>query len=243
MGSLTNRLETWALLQPIFDSISKEFTIDSVETIESGVFKLNTCNTLWLTKDVKDVLNEKFVTIGSVIYTLVDVDFNKSITVKGSAMPTVKTFDIPEFFRFRGTILAQNALVVDLVGNEIPMIWMHNPTPERDPDKWEEIIERESACDIYFFDQFNKNDWRTEDHFRVVIRAMRNLAEAFVQALRDSPIVYSYEGLEKTIIDLAEFGVYGTSKENVKEVFDMYVSGCQLKIKIPFIEGCSDCSC
>jgi hypothetical protein len=228
---------TFELLLPIVASISKTFYPKAIVSNTDGSFTITTCDTLWITIGYS-------VTVNLLVYTILSVDPNVSITVFGPSLPMLIPFDIyPPIFT-HGTMLAKSKELKDRSSgfDKYPMIYMHDRTIENHDEDQLSAIERTSDCDFYFMIDVNPESWETLDHDRNAIKPMRNLLYAFKKAL-----VYDNPGLigiidESTIIDNANWGEYIQSVGNVKMSLPDKLSGSYLKIKIPFLFS-TDCDC
>jgi hypothetical protein len=219
--------ETWELLLPILNTINKTFTVSSVIDNGNGTFKLNTCNTLWLTINYN-------LTIGAETYKIIDVEPNEWVLLQGVNAPILTSFDVYSPFKFHGTIIAQseelNATPISF--NKFPMIYLHEITRERFNVNEEETIDRESECDLYFMVDCNIQNWLTNDHYKYAIRPMRNLLFETITALKLANNVGIFTDFE--VFDQAKWGVYIADKGHKSKIFKDDLSGTQLRITIPF---------
>ena len=217
------------MLEPVVSAIPKTFTADSIDALGGGVYRLNSCDTLWLT------LNRK-VAIGATIYTITDLEPNQWVKVSGSLAPSTDTFDIYTPFFRHGTIIATNEELnrKHLHTDKLPMIYLHEITRERFSSDPEIAQDRESECDLHFLTDANFRDWKVVDHYKYAIAPMRNLLFAFVNQLKNSTFVGEFD--EYDVLDHAKWGVFIADRGSEKGIFDDQLSGSQLRINIPFLK-------
>lgn len=228
--------QTYDLLLPIFNGVSKTFEATDVTDNSDGTFTLNTCNTLWLHPAGNRVLS-----IDNVDYSIEDIEPNEWVKLRGSIAPAL-TFDIYPPSPFHGTVLAQNELLnqIENSKDKLPMIWLHEITRETFEASEELLADRESDCDIYFMTDANLEQWITPDHDKYAIKPMRNLCMAFIEQLENEANVDPNFKFE--VFDHANFGVYLESKGHVRTTFNDKMSGTQLRITIQFNKDLN-CTC
>ena len=229
------KAETFKLLEPIVTGINNIFFIDLITDLTGGVYRLDSCNTLWASPGY-------YVEIDAIKYKIIDIVVNESITIKGDTLPTATNFDMYLPFFVHGTILATNEELKakQLAKNKFPMIYLHEITRERHYTN-ESTLDRESDCDIYFLVDADFESWLTNDHYSYAIAPMRNLLFAFIDSLSSNlGLIANFESFET--FDHAKFGVYMSSQGHTKNIFDDRLSGTNLKITVPFLKN-SQCSC
>lgn len=233
------RRATYEILQDVIQTMNhtitgKEYTtwIDNTD----GTFTLQTCSTLWVRQGMS-------VTIDGVNYKVVSVNNNSSITITAASAPVVTSFDIqlPNFMH--GTIIFVNEEVTanDDLDAEFPMIFLHEPTTEtvnRNP------MDREgmrSECDLYFLATTNLENWKNADHYALAVAPMRNMANAFVDALE------VFMGVIQPLPDytMEDRVRWGRANINgyVKELINANLSGTSLKISPQFEKTICTCEC
>lgn len=232
---------TYELLEPIIAAIEKDITIQSVTVISTGNYKLNVCNSRWATVGFS-------VTIGSVVYKIIAIVPNVSITVTGSSQPGVVKFNlyIPVFYH--GTIeVAENKLNEKVSGSlsstfKLPAIWLHEPVDESNTLGGSYAIARESKCELFFLIDANFSTWSQDDHYDMAIKPMRQLIMAFMTAVEKSRTV-NYDLIETySTYDLPRFGRYTAYSTVKKTMFAQYeMSGTKLGITLPFIRMAETC--
>ncbi len=230
------RTETFELLKPVVESIPNVFYADNIIDNTGGSYTLETDNTLWLSPGFK-------ITIDSVIYKITGMVANESITIKGESLPVLTEFDIYNPFFIHGTILATKAELKAKEQNntKFPVIYLHEITGETTIKDVESIIDKKSDYTLFFLVDADFENWLTVDHYRYSIAAMRNLKDAFIEALEASPGKIGFIDTYETY-DHAKFGEYFASKGHVTNIFDEKTSGTELKITIPFIKNfCCNC--
>ncbi len=235
------RTQTYLLVKEIVDHINLSFHTSEIQVITPasagvlGVYKLLTCNTLWLTKGF-DII------IDSVTFEVVSIDAS-SVTITGPSLPVLKTFDIypPKFFH--GTVRAtvEEYDKRELLRDRLPMIWLKEMLKETFDKSPTSQIERISQCQLFFMIDFSE-DWNYDEHCMFAVQPMRNLAEAFDAACVKCKIVGNMDKVSYEQRDHVKFGVYVESQGNVKKIFNANLTGTEINTPIPFKHNKICCS-
>lgn len=230
-----SKKDTFALLEPIINTIDNSIIINSIVDLTGGKYTLNICNTKWITIGAT-------VTIGANEYKVIDFILNESVTVTGTVLPVLLTFNISIPFKFAGTIIATNEELsnINFTWKKFPMVYLHEIVREKHNNNPELKLDRDSECDLYFLVDSNNPKWLTKDHKKYAINPMRSLLFALIDALNKSKQVGLIDSYD--VFDHAKFGVYFADKGHTKKIFNDDLSGTQLRITIPFLKGI-DCPC
>lgn len=227
-------LETYELLKPIVEAIDCTINVDSITTSGNEV-TIYTCNTLWVTYGYE-------ITIGTDVYKVIDLQPNEWIKVKG-ATPTATSFQIYKPFFMHGTVLAQSEVLNEIAmsTDKLPLIYFQEIATESHENDEESLIDRTTECNFYFLVDANFQDWAVQDHYRYAIRPMRNLLQAFVEALKASTIIT--RDFKYSTLDHAKFGVYLNAQGHTKMIFNDELSGTQMRTNLIIEKDyvCSDC--
>lgn len=233
--------ETFELLRPVVSAIDLAFTGTEITDNADGTYTIETCNTKWVT-------NGFTLTIAGNQYTVVDIEPNEWIKVSGSVIPGALTFNINAPVFVHGTVLAAVSEYnqVEAVASRLPMIWLHEITKERINEDPGATLGRISDCDIYFMVDADMENFTTVDHYKYCIRPMRNLLQAFKEALRTSgTTLFNMSDrypLEYDQYDHARWGAYLRDKGHTGLWFNDGLSGTQMRINIPFKKTTLCCS-
>lgn len=226
--------ETYDILTDILEDIDLSFIGTSVEEVSTGVYKIYTEDTKWLTKGFT-------ITIDGIDYVIEDFEFNEWIKISGESIPEILEFDIYEPIFEHGTVLEQNELLnikrekqIDST-YRLPLIWLRERVNERFETDELLRLDRESDCQIFFLIDCNIEDWLRPDFDKYTIKPMRNLVAEVVRLLNESPRVQV--GFVYNVSDDARFGVYQDDKGTVKQTFSEALSGCGLRSTIPFLKS------
>ncbi len=227
---------TCDLIKIVVDAMNKKFRAKTITEISPasagvlGVYKLFSCNTLWMTIGFT-------ITIDSVDYTITEIDANVSVTIKGSVLPSIKVFDIYAPHYIFGTVMS----AIDQFDKEktaakrLPMIWLKQTLKETFNNDPLATIERESYCDLFFLADFQSN-WNNEQHKNNCVKPMRNLFDSFYNALLKSKIVKEMADYKYEQYDHVMFGIYAEQAGNLKNLFNANLTGTEVKINIPFLK-------
>lgn len=96
---------------------------------------------------------------------------------------------------------------------------------------------------LFFLDEANYQDWDTAEHYDQVVRPMINLGDMICQYIADSG---KFEAIEVAkFTNHAMFGLRFTNPKtadnysHVKNLVNEYVSGCELRLKVPIRKTCN----
>lgn len=219
------------LVRNIVDNIDK-----SISGTDSGTIgKLNFCQTKW-------ARTGKNIEGASTDYLITDFQNIEWISAEptqvGQPQFEPGTYYLPTPFYITGTKWATNrewTIADNDLGKKTPIIWLIETITERIMGR-ENSIEREMDLRLFFLDETNVTDFYTEDHRREVTIPMQNLAESFVESVRQNPI---YDNLDPyTIKTFSRFGVE-TDQGVFQNVLDANLSGVELNITLKkFKENC-----
>lgn len=232
---------TYELLLPIIASINGTIQINSVVANTDGSYTIYACNTLWASFGFN-------ITINGVVYKMISVDPNVSITVTGPSIPSVVLFTLypPKFYH--GSIKATETELNLKVNNnllqtdKLPMIWLHEPVDEWNVPQDEFAVARTSDCDLYFVGPANFQGWSQDDHYKYAIKPMRQLFSAFYDAMKLSGLVGEATIDKFRTNDLPRFGRYTATTGAEKTIFAQYeMSGTKVGISIPFLRNDVNC--
>lgn len=229
-----NTIQISERLNAIISQIDKSITCQSVTDNGNGIYTFNCAYTKWATKGYN-------VTIGLNTYKITDVTCNQSITVKGTVLPTQLTFDLyaPKFKH--GTIKkAAHELSLEIdYKNKLPLIFLHDVTNESIHFNEEESLGTEADCRLYFLTSNNIEDWTIAIGDTSGIQPMRSLVNEFLKVLSVSQYVNELNGIG-TVTNHNVFGTFD-DKGTIRNMFNEFLTGVQLRITIPFKKYCDCC--
>ncbi len=241
---MLDTLQTYDLLLPIVQAVNREIIVDEITDLTNNVYRLDTCNTLWVTKGYT-------VTIDAIDYRVTDIVPNESITITGTTLPTASSFLAEPFYFVHGTLRStkndQNNK--NKFYDKYPILWLHDIHDERFDRNPENIVGRFSDCTFYALITSDNDKWQTTEHDKYAIKPMRNLVNAFIRALiasRATNLDQDETAYTHTVRDHARFGHYQTSGDNsgnTEKLFNDSIGGARLRLEIPFLRTfcCSDC--
>lgn len=236
--------QIYELLVPIVEGMNRQITIDSV-TVNASSYTINTCHTLWATKGYT-------VEIGGTDYVITDILPDQWIEVTGADPIVAATFFLYPFYFVHGKLRPVNTEISreENAFDKYPMLWLHDITDEtfdRDPQN---RLGRKADCNFYALADGNQEGLpKIVDHDRYAIRPMRNLLNAFIDALIASQLTLLDKGTDASYYqhqmrDDALFGKYfngNNNSQNDGKFFNDDLSGTHLKINIPFKKSaCAD---
>ncbi len=196
----------------------------------NNYYTLTTCKTYYLIPGKR-----RYITIDSVKYTIIDVTNNTSITIIGSVLPPVITFDLPVPFYFNGTILQTNTEMAresDL-SKKTPMIFLRRPFNELldAADLVNTDVASIAQLTFYFLTEASFKDWLTCQHDKFAIKPMRNLMYEFIDMLkRNEKYIKRMTDYEAT--DQIKFGLVTQKGVESGGLFSNNYSGVQMDITL-----------
>jgi len=226
--------QTYNKLKVIIDQIDKSVICQSVVNNGNGTYTFACNYTKWLTAGYD-------VTIGLVTYTITSFVCNESITVSGASLPTVLTFDLYPLIFKHGTIqkVSQELDSEPNFKTKLPLVFLHEIVEEKihlDPI---DAIDNDVDVRLYFLTDCDFANWTQLQGDTLGIQPMRNACNEFLKCLSVSQYVADLTGVG----NVKNYNVFGNYNDNgtLKNIFNMYLSGVQLKIGIPFLKDCECC--
>lgn len=216
-------------LLPIINQIDKVVTCQSVITNLDGTFTLGCLYPKWAVSGYD-------ITIGGIVYTIVEVVYGVSIRVKGSIIPAVLTFNLyPPIFK-HGTIkrVASELDAKTLQKEKLPLIFLHEIVDESLHLDSFDSVDVDADCRLYFLTSCDYANWDQLQGDTLAIAPMRSLCKEFVKVLAISQYISQLTGTG----NVKSYNIFGTVNENgaVKNIFNDFLSGVQLRISIPFLK-------
>lgn len=231
-------METVDIIREIVEAISIEFTAKTITNNGNGTYTLTTDDTMYLQEGFS-------ITIGAVTYEILMVVKNTLITIKGSALPTIKVFNIYPPVYFHGTVIKVKAEMKGAVNAQnvfarTPFIYLREIIEDTVNTKYADSpIEKTTDLQILFLTQCNYADWTIVDHYSKSISQMRSLVENFVDKLYKNTKIGRFESYKAK--PHVNFGVYVTDRGETKSVFTDNLSGIEMNITLPFKKQTPSC--
>lgn len=221
-------------LEPIINAIDKSVICTSITNNLDGTYTMYTNDTAWLTT----MFN---VTIGLNTYKIVDFACNEWIKINGSTLPTQLTFDATAPIFKHGTILqvATELNLIDDFRNKYPLIFLHEIIDEKQHYAEVDAIDIDVDLRIYFLTECNFADWTSEIASIKGVQPMRNLYNRFIKAVVDSGKVAELD----SIGTIRNYNRFGNTTDNgvIKNIFNEYQSGIQVRFNLQFLKECYCC--
>lgn len=218
--------------------------VDRINTTITGEYngtsgKTEYCSTAWarIGKVVKDEASNEFLLTGK--------EAGESLTAEPQFEPAEPldglTF-LPSPFYITGTKIATNKewkkVSRDLT-KKTPLIWLLEIIRKR---KFGRGDVREFSADlrIFFLDETDPTQYNTEDHRREVVEPMEELAEAFLDVIRNDRSFPRSVTDEYQLNTFSRFGVE-TEQGVVQNILDANLSGVELQFTL--VKYKSNCKC
>lgn len=233
------RIETVDIIKDLItNQLTFDLVIDSVDVIDANTFKNYVCETHYLSGKLSN--NAQTIEINSNSYEVLEVVNNESITLLGSVLLSIGTYQLPNLYFKHGTIIQTNielSAVIDK--NEItPLVYLKRSFRETINGK-ESAIDRESDITLYFLTQANFSEWETENYDDYAIIPMRNIVYSFIEMLENNR--YIGKTTDYRITDLFRFATY-SDKGSENLLFNEHLSGVELTLTLPINKNFK-CNC
>lgn len=229
------------ILKDTIESVAHRIEIDSVVSLGSNQYRINTCNTLYLR-------TYKKVTIDGVEYEVVDFTINEYITVEatdGTDQPvTVEFFDIPvPLFIFGSPKLVSGELVKRISNGDVvwPYIWLveiSNTQGTLDPAA---AVTLTPSFNLFFLDSNDKYNWSIQEHYDNDVYVMSNYINFFIDILKSRRDIYDSDSITYTTTNHVNFGDYIVDQGNDTKILNDDVTGVQLQLDLPILIDSCDC--
>ena len=226
----------------IVGSLFTEFLADAIGTIDSLIvnggdsYTFNTCNTGWIR--IKSI-----VSIGGNDFEVTSFVQGESFTATSTSDPAGETtFTLPNVNYFHNTRFGQRAEVGEIpdINDRVPMFWLYEVFEETFNNDDELVLDRTSPLRLFFLDNSNFEDWNNDEHYTFIINPMLNLAESFIEFLKNNPRIQQFE--QHLVTSHKNFGEVSDSGHVASYLGDE-VSGVQVRITLPIDKDltCNDC--
>jgi len=226
--------QTYDRLKPIINLIDKTVTCQSVTDNGDGTYTFLCNKTKWAIPsfDISILGND---------YRIVEVDYNVSIKVSGTVLPSVLTFDlyVPIFKHGTIRVVASELNKVTNHLERLPLIYLKEQITEKLHFDSLDTLDSEPDVTLYFLTQCDNSNWTQEDGDTKGIAPMRSLANEFIKVLANNQYVAPLTSTG----DLRNYNIFGNVQDNGtnKNIFNEPLAGVGLRITIPFLKECDCC--
>lgn len=229
-------METVDIIREVVESIDNTFIVKAITDNLDRTYTLTTDNTLHLQEGFP-------LNIGANGYDIVTIVKDVSITISGSVLPVLMSFDIYLPVYYHGTVIrviAEMATDGSNVFEKTPFIYLREILKDKNNSKYNQSpIGKTTALQILILSGCKPEDWETTDHYEKAIRPMRNLTDRLIDAIYKDARISKFEYYET--INHVNFGVY-VDKGHTKSIFVDKLSGVELNIELPFKKQLPACS-
>jgi len=215
------------ILNDLIESTLHRVTIKSITDNLDGTYTLSVNNTYYLT------LNS-VVTINLVEYKITDFTLNNSITLSGAVIPTVEFFDIDSPRFVHGTPKRVNSEYTNQNINQYPFIWLLEFLDADYDDTFDGAVKAVLDLNLFFLTNSDFTDWDIDANYSYAIDPMSNEISFFIQTLKAREDLFG-ELSTHTVTNHVDFGTYITDKGYDKQIITDQLSGCQLRISLPYV--------
>ncbi len=228
-GCSTKRKETVQVIGDLISAWKLPFVINSIVDNGNNTYTLYVPKTYYL-----QVNKRKELTINNIDYTILDVKNNEEVTLRGTIIPPVDTFDLPVPYYFNGTIVQTNTELAreKSLAKKTPMIFLRRPFSETldAADLVDSDTANTAQLVLYFLTEANFDSWLTSQHDKHAIVPMRNMIYEFIEMLKaNEKYISRFSNYEVT--DLIKFGIV-TQNGVTAGLFSDNYSGAELSITL-----------
>lgn len=222
------------ILKVVVGKLAFNEPIRTVVDNSNGTFNITLDST-------QSLVSGTFVIINAEQYKIKSLVSPTELFFDSGTLPSIDDIveiSAPKFHH--GTIKAVSSELNKLSSRDyLPMIYLYEILQENRNRDNENPISREPELSIFFLEEANFKNWLTEDHYTEVIKPMDNLAERFIDLIQNDSFFGSIEEQDYTITPHAKFG-WSDRNGHLRNMFDINLSGVELKIKIPIQRSCSE---
>lgn len=215
------------ILNDLIESTLHRVTVESITDNLDGTYILSVNNTYYLSLKSK-------VTIDSVEYKVVDFVLNNSLTLKGAVLPTAEFFDIDSPRFIHGTPKKINGEYTNQNINEYPFIWLLEFLDADYDDTFDGSVKAVLDLNLFFLTHSDFTDWNIDKNYSYAIDPMANEIDFFIRTLKAREDLFG-ELSSHTVTNHVNFGTYITDKGYDSQIITDQLSGCQLRISLPYV--------
>lgn len=227
------------ILEDLINGLLHEVEITSIVDNGNSTWTLSTCFTFYLTIS-------KQVTIGGLVYKIVDFTLNQSLIVQGvnhTTAPTATSFTIasPKFRHGTPKMVNAEHTKEKTENGKYPFIWLVEINTIDNDAAFSAVVTKTMATELMFLTDNDKPNWLINDHYINSIYPMLNEAEFIMKAIKARVDLFGEE-VDYSTTNHPNFGEYLTNKGYTEQIISDNVSGVQLSMDLPFVaEICDDC--
>jgi hypothetical protein len=215
------------ILSDVISTTEHKLLISNVITNVDGSFTLYVNYTYYLN-------SQRSITIDGVDYRIKSFALNESLTVTGSIIPTATEFTItPPFFK-HGTPKKVDGEISNQNTKEYPFIWLLEFLDIDYNDRFEDAENITPDLNLFFLTDTYYQDWDIDKHYTEAIHPMLNEIDFFIRTIKKRRDLFG-ELDSHTVTNHVNFGEYITNKGYDKQILNGQLSGCQLKIELPYV--------
>ena len=215
------------ILNDLIESTLHRVTIESIIDNLDGTYTLSVNNTYYLSLG-------SVVTINLIDYKVTDFVLNNSLTLSGAVIPTGTYFDIDSPRFIHGTPKKVNGEYNNQNINSYPFIWLLEFLDADYNDTFNDSVKAVLDLNLFFLTKNNFEDWNIDKHYSYAIDPMSNEISFFIQTLKAREDLFG-ELSTHTVTNHVNFGTYITDKGYDEQIITDQLSGCQLRISLPYV--------
>lgn len=216
------------ILKDIVAQMKIEVCVSSTVVIDSGSFKLNTCNTQYLRKCSR-------IDVNGIEYVVDEFVQDEYLILKGSPIIT-ECFELPSPYYLTGSPIMTSTELSQVKSDlsRHPFIWLLEVFSTDYNANSDNPIASTSRLRLFLFDYADDEHWLNSDHRVNVLRPMRSLGDLLLSNIQNDKRVVDLNNY--SVYDRPDFGNYQVNKGNISSILPESLSGIELIVEIPIFE-------
>ena len=221
------------ILSDVISTTAHTVNISSIVDNLDGTYTLLVDNTYYLHDASK-------ITINSNDYRVKSFILNNTLVITGTVLPVVSDFVLPSPLFIHGT--PQKISGERHVQNtkEYPFIWLLEFLEANYDDSYDSSITTTLDLNLFFLTDINFDNWDIDVHYTQSIDPMANEIDFIIKVIQKRRDLFG-EITSHKVTNHVNFGEYITNKGNKTQILTDQVSGCSLKLSLPYVvDVCND---
>ena len=221
------------ILSDVISTTAHTVNISSIVDNGGGSYTLLVDNTYYLH-------NLSKLTIDSNDYRVKSFILNNTLVITGTVLPTVDVFILPSPIFVHGTPKKVSGELTTKQVKEYPLIWLLEFLDADYDDDFNSSITTVLDLNLFFLTDIHFENWDIDEHYAQAIDPMANEIDFIIQILKKRLDLFG-EITSHTVTNHVNFGSYIVDKGYNEQILTDQVSGCQLKISLPYVvDVCND---
>ncbi len=215
------------ILSDVISTTAHTVNITSIVGNLDGTYTLLVDNTYYLHDKSK-------VTIDSNDYIVSSFILNNTLIITGTVLPTVTEFVLPSPIFVHGTPKKVSGELQNKQTKEYPIIWLLEFLEADYDDNFNSAITTVLDLNLFFLTDIHFSNWDIDQHYTQAIDPMSNEIDFIIKVIQKRRDLFG-EITSHKVSNHVNFGSYITDKGYDEQILTDQVSGCSLKLGLPYI--------